>query len=300
MDTVDTSVELSELAALLRVVRFDVSKRGVATVVLDRPGRGNSWTSRMNAEYRALLHALDADPAVRVVVVTGAGRSFCVGADSRALVGEADEAGERNGAAARRHPADGLPVPPDPRPEWAADLAWQCALRIPVVAAVNGACAGVALALVAYSDIRFAMTGAKVTAATSRLGLPVEYGLSWILPRLVARGHATDLLLSGRVVSTDFLGDIGFFNAVYPPEEFETRVREYAELLAAASPQAVAAAKSQLGDDLLGGDPASSVRRGKELTERMMRAADYREGVAALVERRDPVFGDRRDGTERE
>ena len=119
-------------------------------------------------------------------------------------------------------------------------MAWQLGLRMPMIAAVNGACAGIALALAAFCDLRFAVGGAKVTAATARLGLPAEYGLSWMLPRLIGPAHAADVLLTGRVLRTEELGAMGFFNAVLPRPEFERRVADYAAMLAAASPEAVA------------------------------------------------------------
>ncbi|MEO3858621.1 enoyl-CoA hydratase-related protein [Acrocarpospora sp. B8E8] len=277
---------LDQLKEQLKVTRYDVAGTGVATVWLHRPDRRNSWTARMNFEYRAVMRALDADPAVRVVVVTGSGGTFSVGADSRALTGyvgaESYDPGLPQDAAL---PGHGV------RDEFDADLVWQYGLRVPVIAAVNGACAGVALALAAFCDLRFAVSGAKVTVASPRLGLPSEYGLSWILPRLIGVTHAADLLLSGRVADSDSLARMGFFNAVYPEEEFQEAVYRYAGQLAAASPLAVTTAKRQLYTDLLHHDPAGSVRQSKTLTGRLMKAPDYKEGVAALVEKRTPRFG---------
>jgi enoyl-CoA hydratase/carnithine racemase len=277
---------LAELRDQLKVTRCSVTDAGVATVWLHRPERRNSWTARMNAEYRALMRALDADPAVRVVIVTGTGNSFCVGADSKALSGYVGAKSYDPGL-----PADAAAPGYGVRDEFDADLVWQYGLRVPVIAAVNGACAGVAVALAAFCDIRFAVSGAKVTVASPKLGLPSEYGLSWILPRLMGVTHAADFLISGRVVDADFLTKTGFFNAVYPADEFHDAVQHYAEQVATASPQAVSLAKRQLCTDLLHGDPAASVRQSKDLTGRMMTTADYKEGVAALIEKRPPEFG---------
>ncbi|KAA9164449.1 enoyl-CoA hydratase [Amycolatopsis acidicola] len=277
---------LAEISARLKVTRCETAANGVATVWLHRPDRRNSWTARMNAEYRAILRALDADPAVRAVVVTGSGNSFCVGADSRALSGYVGTKSYDPGL-----PDDAAEPGYGVRDEFDADMVWHYGLRVPVIAAVNGACAGVAVALAAFSDVRFAVSGAKITAASPRLGLPSEYGLSWILPRLMGVTHAADFLLSGRVVDSDFLAKAGFFNAVFPRAEFAEAVGDYAAQLAAASPQAVTLAKRQLYTDLLQHDPALSVRRSKDLTGRMMTTDDYREGVSALVGKRAPVFG---------
>lgn len=276
---------LAELRDTLKVTRCEVSDAGVATVWLHRPDRHNSWTARMNAEYRAIMAALDQDQAVRVAVVTGTGTSFCVGADSRALSGYVGAA-EYDPAL----PADAARPGYGVRPEYDADLAWHYGLRIPVIAAVNGACAGVAVALAAFCDLRFAVAGARVTVSSPRLGLPAEYGLSWVLPRLIGVTHAADMLLTGRVILAQDLAQMGFFNAVYEPDQFDQQVQAQAATLAAASPQAVTTAKRQLYSDLLLADPARSVRQSKTLTGQLMRLPDYAEGVAALVARRPPRF----------
>lgn len=280
-----SAIALDALRPALKVVRCQVNAQGVATVSLHRPERRNSWTTRMNVEYRAVLAALDADPAVRVAVITGAGTTFCIGADSRALTANIGNEDYDPGL-----PLDAAQPGYGVRAEYDADLSWHYGLRIPVVAAVNGACAGIAVALAAFCDVRFAVAGAKVTVATPRLGLPSEYGLSWVLPRLMGVTHATDMILSGRVIESEELARMGFFNAVYASDDFETRVAAYADQLAAASPRAVTTAKRQLYSDLLSTDPGRSVRLSQALTASMMSGPDYKEGVSALIEKRAPVF----------
>jgi enoyl-CoA hydratase/carnithine racemase len=146
------------------------------------------------------------------------------------------------------------------------------------------------VALTAFCDLRFAVEGAKITTATPRLGLPAEYGLSWILPRLVGVTHAADILLTGRVIRAEEMRDWGLFNAVLPPERFAEHVASYAALVAAASPDSVATAKRQLWDDLLHHDPRAAVERSKALIGEMMQRPDYYEGVAAMREKRPPRF----------
>jgi len=269
----------------LKVTRYEIDDAGVATVWLHRPERRNAWTGRMHTEYRWICRRLDDDPAVRVIVLRGSGDTFCVGADSQALARHV-EAGHYDPALAADAERPGYGV----RPEFDADMAWQLGLRVPMIAAVNGACAGIAMALAAFCDLRFAVEGAKVTTATARLGLPAEYGLSWMLPRLIGATHAADVLLTGRVLLAEELGRMGFFNAVLPRPEFEQRVAESAGLLAAASPAAVSAAKRQLWTDLLHGDPAAAVEESKALIGQLMQGPDYAEGVAALLEQRPPRF----------
>jgi len=258
---------------------------GVATIHLHRPDRGNAWTGRMHAELRSVFAELDVDPAVRVVVVTGSGRSFCVGGDSDALAGHAERGGYDSGLPAEvANPGYGV------RPELDHDLAWMWGLRLPVIAAVNGGCAGIGLALACFCDLRFAAAGAKLTTAAPQLGLPAEYGLSWVLSRLIGVTHAADLLLSGRIVPAEEAPP-GLFNAVVPAEELAGVVAAAARRLATGvSPAAVAVTKRQLYDDLLDHDVGASVERSKVLLDELMRGPDYREGVAALRERRSPRF----------
>jgi enoyl-CoA hydratase/carnithine racemase len=270
----------------MSAVTVSVADR-VATVTLDRPHRHNAWTGRMHAEYLEAMATLDADPDVRCVVVTGAGDAFSVGADSQALAGHAERGGYDPGLPAEpATPGYGV------RPEWDHDFAWHFGLRLPVIARVNGACAGVGLVLACYCDLRVAVAGAKLTTATPQLGLPPEYGLSWLLPRLIGATHAADLLLTGRIVTADRPVVAGLFNQVVAtPAELDDAVATYARRFAdAVSPVAVTTAKRQLWGDLLETDVGQSVERSRLLIDELMGGADYREGVAALREKRPPRF----------
>jgi enoyl-CoA hydratase/carnithine racemase len=272
----------------LKVTRYEIDPSGVATLWLDRPDRGNSWTGRMHDELRWICKVLDDDPAVRVIVLTGSGRVFCAGADFKALdsyVGAEQYDPHLAGDAER--PGYGV------RPEFDADMVWQLGLRTPMIAAVNGACAGIAVALAAFCDLRFAVADAKITTVAPRIGLPAEYGLAWILPRLMGATHAADLLFTGRVVLAEEMATWGFFNQVLPREEFAAAVDAYARQLAAVSPAAVTTTKRQLWADLLHGDPRAAVEQSKELIGVHMRTPDYAEGVAAMKEKRSPRFAPR-------
>jgi enoyl-CoA hydratase/carnithine racemase len=269
----------------LKVTRYEVDDVGIATVWLDRPGRGNSWTGRMHDEYRWIVQQLDDDPAVRVIVLTGSESTFCVGADTKALDSYVGADGYDPALAAdAARPGYGV------RAEYDADMVWQLGLRTPLVAAVNGACAGIAVAIVAFCDLRFAVDDAKITTVGPRLGLPAEYGLAWILPRLVGVTRAADILLTGRIILAGDMREWGLFNQVLPREGFLEAVQAYAAQLAAASPAAVTSAKRQLWGDLLHGDPAAAVEHSKTLIEQHMRLPDYREGVAAMKDKRPPRF----------
>ena len=270
----------------LTAVRYEVQGR-VATVWLHRPHRHNAWTGRMHTEYRSVLAALDDDQRVRVVVVTGTPPAFCVGGDSDALQGHADRGGYDPGLTAEvARPGYGV------RPEFDADFAFQFALRFPIIAAVNGAAAGVGLALALFCDLRFGAANAKVTTAAPKLGLPAEFGMSWMLPRLIGVTRAADLLLSGRVVTPLETEPWGLWNGVEPDGEATlTRALAYADHLAnGVGPTALATTKQQLYCDLLHHSPATAIHDAQRLLAEAMGTSEYREGVAALREKRAPRF----------
>lgn len=268
----------------LKTIRYEVDDR-VARLTLDRPHRRNAWTGRMHLEYRWAMTEAEADDDVRVVVVSGAGDTFCVGADAKALEGHVDRGGYDDGLRGAEPPM------PAVDPPFRADFAFQLGMRTPVVAAVNGAAAGVGLVIACFADIRFAVRGAKLTTAAPKLGFPAEYGLSWLLPRLVGAGRAADWLLSGRVFLTDEAGAVGLFSEVLAPEDLRPRVETYARDLAHhVSPASVATTKAQLWGDLLHGDPARAVDESMRLLRGMAAGPDFAEGSRALTERRRPEF----------
>ncbi len=271
----------------LKVVRCEI-KQGIAAVTLHRPGRGNAWTKRMNAEYRHVMAGLDENPDVRVIVVTGSGRQFCAGADFKALdhyrdTGDDYVSSLRDDAMAR--PGHGV------RPEYDHDMVWHWGLRKPVIAAINGACAGIAMSLAAFCDLRYAVEGAKFTTAAPRLGLPAEYGLAWILPRQIGVTQAADVLMTGRTILAQEAKEMGFLNNVYPEDEFLDRVMETARYMAEqVSPMATKTTKRQLYGELMQHDVGAAVEASKRLIGDHMRSADYREGVTAFQEGRPPKF----------
>jgi len=273
------------------VTTYEVAD-GVAVVTLNRPERLNAWTARMEAEYRAALTEADADPGVRVAVVTGAGRGFCAGADTKALTGIV-ESGVYGSTDVTKAPAPSDPASPTDaqRPDFDHGFSWTFGLRKPLIAAINGPAAGVGFVLACYADIRFAAAGAKLTTSFGRLGLPAEHGVAWVLPRLIGMGRAADLLFSSRVVLAEEAERMGLVNGVHPPDELLPRTLEYARRMAAEiSPWSLRALKSQLYTDQLQGlhESASSA---EALLRESFGGADFEEGVAALTEKRPPAFG---------
>ncbi|WP_244789250.1 enoyl-CoA hydratase-related protein [Cupriavidus pauculus] len=272
----------------LKVTSYEVDDVGVATVKFDRPHRGNSWTSRMNAEYRWIMATLDEHPRARVIVLTGEGRQFCVGADFKALDYYSDgEKDYRASVAATEFAKPGYGV----RAEYDHELVWHWGLRKPVIAAINGACAGIAVAIAGFCDLRYAVAGAKLTTATARLGLPAEYGLSWLLPRLLGVTRAADVLMTGRIFTAEEAYEMGFLNAVFSEEDFNVRIKEIARSMAqTVSPTSAMVTKRQLYAELMESNVGECIEYSKELIGDLMRGQDYAEGVAALKEKRLPRF----------
>ncbi len=220
-------------------------------------------------------------------MVTGAGTAFCAGADSRALSGHV-ERGAYDAGTPEDLAGPGFGV--DPR--FDADFAYHFGLSKPVIAAINGAAAGVGFVLACYCDLRFAAAGAKLTTAHGRLGLPAEYGLSWLLPRLIGLTRANDLLLSSRVVLAEEAEQMGLVNEVVPAADLQGRTTEYARILATTiSPSSLRATRRQIYSDLHG-DAIPAIIRSQTLLDEMVSGADFAEGVAALREKRQPHFGD--------
>ena len=280
-------------ASSLRAITYDKGGRtlpaGVAVLTLNRPDRLNAWTARMGHEYRWALSDAEADPSVRAVVVTGAGRGFCAGADTRALDGMAASGEYDDGS--RGTPAEQLPRPgAGGRPDFDHDHTFPLAMSKPVIAAVNGPAAGLGFVVMCFTDIRFAAAGAKLTTSFARLGLPAEHGVSWLLPRLVGAARAADLLFSSRVVLAEEAAEIGLVNKVLPPEQLLPETLEYAGSIAAGcSPRSLAVLKRQLYEGLLG-DLDTAATEAVDLLHAMVAEPDFAEGVAALAEKRPPRF----------
>jgi enoyl-CoA hydratase/carnithine racemase len=268
----------------LKALRYDVEQR-IATITLDRPHRLNAWTGRMHTEYRWALDRAEQDPGVRVVVVTGEGRGFCAGADAGALEGHVAKGGYDPGTGPElASPGFGL------RDEFDHSYAFHFGLTKPVMAAINGPAAGVGLVLACYCDLRFAAEGVKLTTSHGRLNLPAEYGLSWVLPRIVGVGRALDLLLSSRVILADEALSFGLVNRVWPLDELLPRTYEYAhELATRISARSLAETKRQVYVDLHR-DVGTAVDDAERLLEEMMLEPAFREGVQALTEKRPPRF----------
>lgn len=253
------------------VILSEQTPEGVLVLTLNRPEQHNAWTLEMELLYNELFDRAEADPDVRAVVLTGAGRSFCPGMDMSVLDGAS--------SGARPWPTDQLP--PRIRP---------MLLDKPVVAAVNGACAGIGFNQALMCDVRFAVPTAKFAAAFSRRGLVAEDGVSWLLPRVVGYAHAADLLLSSRKITGAEALELGLVNHLRAPEELLPAAIAYAtELATLSSPYAMSLIKQQLQDDQKRGF-LEAVDAARTLLAEAKKAPDYREGVLSFMQKRPPRF----------
>jgi enoyl-CoA hydratase/carnithine racemase len=267
------------------VVLYEVKDR-IATVTLNRPDRLNAFNAEMGTGLRQAMERAARDAEVRVIILTGAGRGFCAGADMERLSGAAGGGGASIPPEAPAALDIGAPV----RADFQHRYTYFPALPKPVIGAINGPAAGLGFVFACYCDMRFAGSEAIFTTAFSRRGLIAEYGLAWLLPRLVGPAQAMDLLFSARRVSAQEAERIGLVNHAVPQAELLARVRDYArELADSVSPRSMRVMKRQVWDGLLGGLDASV-----ELANEEMRASfkteDFREGVAHFVEKRAARF----------
>ncbi|WP_205014300.1 enoyl-CoA hydratase-related protein [Nocardioides albidus] len=243
---------------------------GVLLLTLNRPARLNAWTREMEELYFDHLLAADEDPEIRAIVVTGAGRAFCAGADmdDLAKAGEATQAD----LDARRPQTTPLSV------------------RKPIIAAVNGPAVGLGMVHALYCDVRFAATDTAFHTAFVRRGLVAEYGSAWLLPRLVGHGNATEILLSGRPVGAEEALRIGLVSRVVEADRLLDETVAYATMLATqCAPSSIATMKAQL-TRAAGSTFEEAATEAAELMLASFGTDDHTEGVASFVEKRAPRF----------
>jgi enoyl-CoA hydratase/carnithine racemase len=246
----------------------------VALLTLNRPDRLNAWTPELQTLYFDLLEECVAREDVRVIVVTGAGRGFCAGADMKRLQGISSNEVDSSATALE-----------DSRP-----VAFPLSLPKPVIAAINGPCAGIGLVLAVMCDVRFAAADAKITTAFARRGLVAEHGISWMLPRLMGPARALDLLLSGRVILGDEAERLGLVNLAIEDGKVLDHALAYArELARECSPASMAKMKCQVYADY-DRTLVDTVKDANRLMLESFTAPDFAEGVQSFVERRPPNF----------
>ena len=244
---------------------------GIAEVTLNRPERLNAWTPEMGVQLGQVLRRCDGDDSVRAIVVTGAGRAFCAGAD----LGQRGGDSFNDSAAGAERRAD------EPLEAWK--------IRKPIIAAINGPAVGVGLTMPLQWDIRIAAADAKLSFAFVNRGVIPELASTWILPRLVGVAHACDLMLTGRIILGEEAARIGLVNEALPREQVLPRAREIAAAIAEKSaPVSVAVIKRFIWEHLGAVDPSAAMQREHAAFAWFGRQPDAREGVLAFMEKRPP------------
>src|SRR5580658_4994404 len=199
----------------------------VATIALNRPDKLNAWTQKMEEEVVAAVRAASVDDQVRVIVLTGAGKGFCAGADLSLLSSISQEPAPRPDLFGE--PEGNGDVPADFRKKYA----WLLSVPKPIIAAINGPSVGLGFVIPLYCDFRIASEKARFSVIFSKRGLVAEYGLAWMLPRLVGLGNAIDLIFTSKMADAAAALRIGLVTRVLPEENFLGAVQEVARDMAA-------------------------------------------------------------------
>src|SRR5579872_7437213 len=265
---------------------YQVADR-VATITLNRPDKLNAWTGTMEQEVRASMHEAEQDPDVRVIILTGAGRGFCAGADM-SLLGEIAQKGLGERASALANTSNGQRA--GVRPDFQKKYSYFPSIQKPVIAAINGPAVGLGFIMSLYCDVRFASDTAKFGTAFAKRGLIAEYGLAWLLPRLIGPANALDLLLSARIVDAAEGLRMGLVNQVFAADSFMDKVMAYAKDLATSvSPRSMRVIKQQVYNAMFQtlGEAFEAAEQEMALS---LQCEDFKEGVAHFVEKRAAHF----------
>jgi enoyl-CoA hydratase/carnithine racemase len=260
----------------------------VATITLNRPDKLNAWTAIMEGEVRAAMEEAEQDQNVRVIVLTGAGRGFCAGADMSLLSTVAAKGLDEARRAQAVQPVDGSRE--GARADFQKKYSYFPAITKPVIGAINGPVVGLGLVIALYCDLRIAADGARFGTAFAQRGLIAEYGMAWMLPRLVGHANALDLLFSARMIDAAEAMRMGLVNRIYPQEAFLESVQKYAVNLAATvSPRSLRVIKRQVYDAMFQ-TLAESFESSEQEMLASLQSEDFKEGVAHFIEKRAPAF----------
>ena len=262
----------------------------VLTITLNRPDRLNAWTGQMQLEVEDAIEKAGKDDTIRCIVVTGAGRGFCAGADMNGLQEIKPDSAAADAAVSGASTAEADPAADDLAALYPGRFGYMYACPKPIIAAINGPCAGIGLIFTLYADLRFANQEAKFTTAFAQRGLIAEHGIAWLLPRLVGEAQALDLLFTARVFRGAEAANIGLVNQALPANELLPHVMETAVYLSnQVSPRSLAIMKRQIRESYF-----QSFARSLEVADQEMQASfasfDFKEGVDSFVEKRPAKF----------
>jgi len=267
---------------------YQVADR-VATITLNRPDKLNAWTATMEQEVRAAMYEAEHDQDVRVIVLTGGGRGFCAGADMSLLGAIAQQGlGDRGQESFLRNTNNGGRQ--NVRPDFQKKYSYFPSLEKPVIAAVNGPAVGLGFIISLYCDLRFASDSARFGTAFAKRGLIAEYGLAWLLPRLIGPANALDMLFSARLVDANEALRMGLVNQVFPQAVFMDSVYAYAKDLAYnVSPRSIRVMKDQVYNAMFQ-TLSEAFESSEEEMVQSLQCDDFKEGVAHFLEKRAAAF----------
>ena len=256
----------------------------VATITLNRPQSLNAWTPQMDQEVQDAFRRAEEDTRVVGIILTGAGKAFCAGADLKGLEA-VSEGGFSEAAIAGERPGDSKA-----HDGFRFHYSYIASICKPVIAAIHGACAGMALPISTFCDLRFASDKSVFLSAFSQRGLVAEWGSSWMLPRLVGMANAMDILLSSRKIFADEALQMGLVNRVVSPEQLTKEAEQYIVNLAEnCSPRSMAVMKRQLYDQWQA-DLEAALQQSMEQMKSSFESDDFKEGVSSFLGKRKPAF----------
>lgn len=265
-------------------ILYEIAER-ICTITLNRPDRLNAWTRQMHLDLKDAMQKAGDDEDVRAIILTGAGRGFCAGADMGGLqaIG-AGASADRSSPAGRDLPGGSTLA------EFRMNYSYFPAIPKFIIAAINGPAAGLGFVIPLYADLRFAAESAVFTTAFAQRGLIAEHGVSWLLPRLVGLPAALDLLCSARKFRAPEALSLGLVNRMIPDDKLLAETRAYARLLAdTVSPRSVAVIKRQLWEAAFQTLSEATVQANHEM-ELSFQTSDFKEGVAHYLEKRAARF----------
>jgi enoyl-CoA hydratase/carnithine racemase len=259
-------------------------KDRVATVTMNRPAKLNAWTPTMAAEMRTAMIDAERDPSIGAIIVTGAGRAYCAGADMSGLSSVAAGNASVRAAVGPGEAFEGE------RADYRTTYSWPMAFDTPIIGAINGACVGLGFTTCLYHDVRIASDNARMGLIFPQRGLAIEHGSSWMLPRIVGLARAMELAVTGRLMDAHEALEMGLVSRVVPQDKLMATAREIASAIAnKCSPLGVAQAKKMIYRHLFT-DLATAVRDDDESMVMMSHSQDFKEGVRAFMEKRAPKF----------
>ncbi|OAI38985.1 hypothetical protein AYO38_08535 [bacterium SCGC AG-212-C10] len=255
-----------------------------AVITLNRPSKLNAWTGTMDRELRDALRRADEDANVVGIIVTGAGRGFCAGADMGNLNSIAAAGGQQESPLNPLANSDGIEA------NYHQRFSFPMTTRKPLIGAINGPAAGLGLVVSLYFDMRFASDQARFGTAFSAIGLVAEHGINWLLPQAVGTANALDLLYTSRVIGAAEAKEIGLVQRVFPHDELLSSTKAYVQNLAdRVSPKAMSVIKKLVLDSQFT-DLAAAARSGNRAMAASLAEPDFQEGLDAFAEKRAPRF----------